>query len=78
MGLVAREAVMKDLEMMAGLVPSRPLLVVEGGEFDHIWMLSHRPGRLWSCWCFWVCWGVDGAILYGFDRSLDQANGRNR
>ena len=41
-----------------------------GAEFDHIWMLSHRPGRLWSCWC--------GAILDGFDRSLDQANGRNR
>ena len=78
MGLVAREAVMKDLEMPAGLVPSRPLLVVEGAEFDHIWMLSHRPGRLWSCWCFWVCCGVDGAILDGFDRSLDQANGRNR
>jgi hypothetical protein len=24
-----------------------------------------------------VCCGVDGAILDGFDRSLDQANGRN-
>ena len=78
MGLVAREAVMKDLEMPAGLVPSRPLLVVEGAEFDHIWMLSHRPGRLWSCWCFWMCCSVDGVVLDEFDCSLDQANGANR
>ncbi len=51
MGLMAREAVMKDLEMPADLAPRR-LLVVEGAEFDHVWMLAHCAGRLWSCWHF--------------------------
>ena len=49
-----REVEMKDLERPADSVPSLPLLlVVEGAEFDHLWMLAHHAGHLWSCWHFW-------------------------
>ena len=77
---MASEAVMKDLAMPADLAPPWPLLlVVEGAEFDHLWMLAHRAGHLWSCWCFWVCCNVDGAMHFvGFVRSLAHTNGTNR
>ena len=64
MGLMTSEAVMKDFEMLADLAPPRPLLVVKGAEFNHLWMLAHRAGRLWSCWHFWVCCDVDGAMHF--------------
>ena len=70
---------MKDLERQANLVPSWSLLlVVEGAEFDHLWMLAHRTGRLWSCWRFWVCCNVDGVMHFvGFVCSIDRTNGTN-
>ena len=55
MGLMASEAVMKNLEMPLDLAPPWPFVVVEGAEFNHLWMLAHLAGHLWSCWPFWVC-----------------------
>ena len=67
MGLMASVAVMKYLEMPAVLAPPRPLLVVEGDEFDHLWMLAHCAERLWSCWHFWVCCNVlSFKLLFGY------------
>ena len=72
MGLMASEAVMKDLEMLADLAPPRPLWVMEGAKFDHLWMLAHCAGHLWSCWCFGVCCNVDGVMHFlGFALLID-------
>ncbi len=72
MGLMAREAVMKDMEMPADLAPPRPLVVVEGAEFDHLWMLAHHARCLWTCWHFWLCCNVDEAMHFvGFVCLID-------
>ena len=68
------------VDMPADLAPPRPLLlVVEGAEFDHLWMLPHHAGHLWSCWHFLVCCDFDGAMHFvGFVCLLDRTNGTNR